>query len=203
MNMKTASTKFLAITVAFIVYAMILFLIMLTLPLHAQTNAPAENGTNRPVAVTDSAQASNPIAATGTNHEKKQSPAKSPPVRFERIDLEHIVTILGIFGMQVAIVAIFLNFLHRRNKMMHETLRAMIEKGMPLTPELLAGLTVKFRPLNTPLPGLVMTGIGAALLTIDPVRYKAGWIVLFVGVALLIFWLVERRNKNDGQPPKQ
>ncbi|MGA2179287.1 MAG: DUF6249 domain-containing protein [Verrucomicrobiota bacterium] len=113
------------------------------------------------------------------------------------------MTILGIFGMQVAIVAIFLNFLHHRNKMMHETLRAMIEKGMPLTPELLAGLTVKFRPLNTPLPGLVMTGIGAALLTIDPVRYKAGWIVLFVGVALLIFWLVERRNKNDGQPPKQ
>jgi hypothetical protein len=31
---------------------------------------------------------------------------------------------------------------------------------------------------------------------------SGGWIVLFIGVAFLIVWFVERRDKNDEQPPK-
>jgi len=42
--MKNASTKFLAITFTFIVYAAILFFIMVALPLRAQTNAPDKVG---------------------------------------------------------------------------------------------------------------------------------------------------------------
>ena len=53
MNMKIASTKFLAA---------ILFSAVAIVPLRAQTDAPAGNGTAGIVAVTDSAPASNAVA---------------------------------------------------------------------------------------------------------------------------------------------
>ena len=239
MNMKTASAKFLAITFAFIVYATILFLIMVTLPpLHAQTNAPAENGTNSPVAVTNSAPASNAVAVTGIKTHKPSS--ESSPVRIDSsgihiggsepvdIDISHIPK-LGLpavlallvpfapFVMIIAIIAIFFYFKHRRNKMVHETMRAMIEKGVPITPELIAQLRNKPSGFSSQigqqpgrsrqrhlLPGLILTGIGAALLISHPGYHSSGGlIVLFIGVAFLIVWFVERTDRNNGQPPKQ
>ena len=204
--MKIASTKFLAITFAFIVYATILLLIMVTLPLHAQTNASAENGTNSPVAVTASVQTSNPIAAT--------EPAVTNLGRLGT-DFSATVEKLGFYGTLVVVIGLAFYFRNRRNKMAHETLRAMIEKGMPVTPELVAQLQIRpSRFSNQPgqsrhrrlLPGLILTGVGAALLITNLGRNsgdgKAGWIVLFIGAAFLIVWLVERKDKNNDQPPK-
>jgi len=242
MNMNITSPKSLAITFAFIVYATILLLIMSALPLHAQTNAPAENGTNSPVAVTDSAPASNAVAVTGT---KAQKPSSEPsPVRINNtgthvggqnpadIDKSSLggfaIAALALlipfapFVMIIAIVAIVFYFRHRRNKMMHETMLALIEKGVPITPELLAQLQI--RPSGSSnklgqqlgqsrhgrlLGGLIFTGVGTALLitnrggnvgTVGAGR--AGLIVLFIGVAFLIVWFVERKDRNNNQPPK-
>jgi putative Mn2+ efflux pump MntP len=51
----------------------------------------------------------------------------------------------------------------------------------------------------------MFTGVGIGLL-INYFRKwgdcGAGWILLFIGVAFLIVWLVERRDKNNVQPPK-
>src|SRR5688572_24743453 len=49
-----------------------------------------------------------------------------------------IISVVMVFGMPIAIVALFVALRHRRNRMMHETLRAMVEKGVPIPPELLA-----------------------------------------------------------------
>jgi hypothetical protein len=126
-----------------------------------------------------------------------------------------IVAILSVFGVPVAIIGLVFYFRYRRNKMVHETMRAMIEKGMPITPELIAQL--RNRPSgssNQPgrsrqrhlLPGLILTGVGTALLITNlggnSGDGKLGWIVLFMGVAFLIVWFVERRDKNGDQPPK-
>ena len=121
-----------------------------------------------------------------------------------------IVAICATFGMPVAIVGIALYFNHRRNKMAHDTLRAMIEKGMPITPELVAEVRTKGcgtaggnRTRSKLLPGLVLAGVGTALLIGGSHRdSRAAWIVLFVGVAFLIVWLVEGKNQNNGQPPR-
>jgi hypothetical protein len=239
MNMNITSPKSLAITFAFIVYATILLLIMSALPLHAQTNAPAENGTNSPVAVTDSAPASNAVAVTGT---KTQKPSSEPsPVRINNTGAhvggqnpaDNDKSSLGGFAiaalallipfapfvMIIAIVAIVFYFKHRRNKMMQETMLALIEKGVPITPELLAQLRItpsgsSNKPGQQPgqsrhrrlLPGLILTGVGTALLITNLGRNsgdnKAGWIVLFIGVAFLIVWFVERKDKNNEQPPQ-
>src|SRR5690349_13868279 len=43
-----------------------------------------------------------------------------------------IISILAVFGMPVAIVGIVLFVRYRRNRMLHETIRAMVEKGVPI-----------------------------------------------------------------------
>jgi len=224
--MKIASIKFLA--------AIFLFTLAAA-PLRAQTNAPAENGTNGPVTVSDSAPASNAVAVTGT---KAQKPSSEPsPVRINNTGA-HVggqnpadndksslggfaIAALALlipfapFAMSIAIVAIVFYFRHRRNKMVHETMRAMIEKGVPITPELIAQLRNKPSGFSNQfgqqlgrarhrhlLPGLILTGVGTALLISFGHHGSGGWIVLFIGVAFLIVWFVERRDKNDEQPPK-
>jgi len=146
-----------------------------------------------------------------------------------------------IFALPVTIVGIAFYSQHRRNKMLHETIRSMVEKGMPVSPELLAGLGGKHFDVDPScrqspgnpfdqgfparerarnrhlLPGLVLTGIGLALIGVHPSHSgTGGWIIFFIGLAFLIVWLVdradnrkydsnvtERKQNNDLQPPKQ
>jgi hypothetical protein len=235
MNMNITSPKFLAVTFAFIVYAALLLLIMAALPLHAQTNTSTEIGTNSPVAVTDSAPASNAVAVTGT---KTQKPSSEPfPVRIDSTGIHvggknpadidessfggFIIAALALliplapFITFIVFAAMLYYFRHRRNQMTDETLRAMIEKGMPVTPELLAQLQNKPSRLfnrhgqyrnRRLLPGLILTGVGAAFLITNMGRNsgdsKAGLLLLFMGAAFLIVWFVERKDKNNDQPPK-
>ena len=106
-----------------------------------------------------------------------------------------IISVLMVFGMPVAIVALFVALRHRRNRMMHETLRAMIEKGVPIPPELLAGggavragasngAGYGNRDLRW---GLVLIALGVG---VGVMAGKLGLIPFFIGVALLIVWLV-------------
>jgi Flp pilus assembly protein TadB len=125
-----------------------------------------------------------------------------------------IVAILAPFIFIVAVVGIKFYFGHRRSRMLHETLRAMVDKGVPITPELIAQLKggsfkggsskgSKTGGLRSGLlPGLVLTGVGTALLITGPGHSTWGWIVLFIGVAFLIVWFVERKNQNNVQPPQ-
>jgi len=115
-----------------------------------------------------------------------------------------IISVVMVFGMPVAIVALFVALRHRRNRMMHETLRAMIEKGVPIPPELLAGggaarvgvsngAGYGNRDLRWGLV-LIALGVGVGLMA-----GKLGLIPFFIGVALLIVWLIgviTNRRKN-------
>jgi len=122
-----------------------------------------------------------------------------------------IVSVLSPFVMVVTIVALAGYFGHRRTRLAHETLRAMIDKGMPITPELVAEVRSKSLsnrawggPGGRLLPGLVMAGIGTALLLSGTGGdRKGGWIVLFIGLAFLMVWAVERKDVNNTQPPQR
>jgi len=208
----------------------ILFSALVSLP--ALTNTPAQNAANQSVAAAGSAQASNSIAATGSNYGNTSVPIggqnaagiKLPGLEIHasgKTDVGDIVAIVGAFSMPVAIMAIMFYTIHRRNKLVHENLRAMIEKGMPITPELMDSLKGKHssvfeqllstggRPLVKSscsrhlLPGLIFTGAGAALMINEHSFSGPGLIVLFIGIAFLIVWLVERMDRNNGQSPKQ
>jgi hypothetical protein len=106
----------------------------------------------------------------------------------------------------VLVIAIFF-FGYLKDKRRHETIRLMIEKGTPMTPELLDGLRKKSRlgrstydPNGYLCRGIVGTLVAIALM----ISFQwgagrfAGWIVLAVGVAHLILWVIERAHSNGG-----
>ena len=112
---------------------------------------------------------------------------------------------LGSFAMVVGIVWLGVGLKLKRNKMLHETIRLMIDKGQPIPPELLQPQELASRPRSDLRTGLVMiaVGIGLSLLLISlhdlPRGIAAvGVIPFLMGVAFLIAWKIES-NKN-GQP---
>ena len=119
---------------------------------------------------------------------------------------------IAIFGLPAAVIFTVFYFRHRKDKMTHETVRAMVERGIPVTPELIAGLNPKGvnvniqgkldhgRPRNRHLlPGLILIGIGLGLTVTHPSHVgPASLIILLVGLAFLIAWMVERKeNRPD------
>jgi hypothetical protein len=176
------------------------------------TNVPAQTNLN----TTSQSQGSNPqvrVDETGV-HIGGPNPVDINAPAFLRhreggMDVTGIIAILSTFGMPVLIILIVFYTKHRRNRMAHETLRAMIDKGMPITPELVAEIRSKGPSAgglypqrgNRLFPGLVLVGIGAALLLAGHGDTKGGLIVLFIGLAFLVAWAVERKHSNDTQPP--
>src|SRR5579862_8640794 len=79
-----------------------------------------------------------------------------------------ILAIIGTFSVPIVIIVISVTAGYRRKKLEHETLRLMIEKGTPITPELVAEIRSGGQgssgglPRRRLLPGLVMTGVGTA-----------------------------------------
>jgi hypothetical protein len=116
-----------------------------------------------------------------------------------------IISVLAVFGMPVAIVGFALYFKHRRNRMLHETLRAMVEKGVPIPPELMAGggvatttsPSVARRGNNDLRAGLVLMGVGGGLFL---VAGKVGFISLFIGLALILSWFITTKTRNNQTP---
>jgi hypothetical protein len=135
----------------------------------------------------------------------------SPPfleIRGES-NLVPVVAIIMVFGSPVAFVAIFCYFRNRKTKMLHETIRAMVEKGVPIPPELFAAQeSVRFFPPggSSAIPrtanrarndfrvGLILIAVGAG---IGVLSGKSGLIILFIGVALVIASFFERRKDSN------
>ncbi len=124
-------------------------------------------------------------------------------LREAKTDLEPLFGIVFVFGMPVAIVATVMYFRHRRNRMLHETLRGMIEKGVTIPPELLHPQEPRKLPKSDFRRGLVWIAIGTGLTVFFIVGHNRAWpiglIPLLIGVAFLITWKVEG-SKNSSTP---
>jgi len=192
-------------------------------PLQTQTETSVADTANAPTAGAESPTGT--VTTTTKNRRLGEALANKPIVRIDhsgihvggpdpvdidvpsfkhhgRVEDIDVVGILGVvFGctVPIAIVAIVFYSRHRRLKMHHETIRAMIEKGMPIPPEMAAGTRSDLllgnadpRPARSDFRGgLILVAIGAALLMIAG---KVGWILVFIGTARLVVWLVEDRN---------
>lgn len=213
--MKNTSSLFLTLVSYLITLATILFLLFAVMPpsLKAQTNAEM---------VTTNAAGTN-IAAPAVV-EKPQavqvSPAQIniPGVHVGNANttdgetftgaLALMIPIVGIVmgcSIPVVIVGLLLYFRHRRNKMLHETVRTMVEKGVPIPPEMFKNTGTECtesdrtgRPRNDLRKGLILLGIGIGVVILTG---KAGYIVLFLGVAFVVASFFE--GKSGNQPPKQ
>jgi hypothetical protein len=101
---------------------------------------------------------------------------------------------LGTLGL------LYFTFRHRRQKILHETLRAMIDKGVPIPPELIVPPgRIRRRAGSDLRSGLVIMGAGLGiLLFFGRAGFgRIGWIPVFIGIAFLITWFIERKNSNN------
>ena len=97
-------------------------------------------------------------------------------------------------------------FRTKRDRQMQETVRLMVEKGTPVTPEVITALKSKAtsRPRVDPYGylacGLILVAVGSGLLVSHVLGYgiEAGWIVVLIGVAYLILWIADRLTSNGG-----
>lgn len=171
-------------------------------PLQAQTDddpvaaaAPAIAATN-----IDSSSVTNPNAGAHGRHAGGSMVINQAPHQGGPTLPELAIIVSMTFFLPVCIVAIVMHYRHRRNVMLHDTLRLMIEKGAAIPPELLQppvrfNLIRKGNDLRT---GMIFAGIGLGLLLIRMADYHAnvgavGFIPLFIGVAFLISWKLSQK----------
>jgi len=117
--------------------------------------------------------------------------------------IEDILVPICFLGATVGIVALVVGLRFKRNKMLHETMRAMIDKGQPIPSELLQPPTPKRRPKSDLRRGLVLVGTGVGLtvwLALDGVnKWPLGLIPLLMGLGFLVTWKVEQNKNGDSK----
>jgi hypothetical protein len=112
--------------------------------------------------------------------------------------MQNIVPLAAIclsFGLPVAIVGIVLYYNHCRNKLVHATIRTMVEKDTAIPPELLTTQTKipTDRPREDVRIGVILMGVGFGLLL---AAGKLGIVFLFIGMAFLIVARIERTSQG-------
>ena len=112
---------------------------------------------------------------------------------------------LAFLALPLGIVALVLVFRHRRQKLVHETMRLMIEKGLPVPPELINPPPPAKPPKSDLRRGLIWLGLGLGLLAGMRITFdgEGPWalalIPAFVGAAYLICWIVGvMRERQSG-----
>ena len=110
-----------------------------------------------------------------------------------------ILSLIGFFGVPVAIVALVVMLRLKRNKMLHETMRAMIDKGQHIPPALLQPHEPKRRPKSDLRRGLVLAGIGVGLTVWLGNQWALGLIPLLMGLGFLVTWKVEHNKNGDSK----
>ena len=110
---------------------------------------------------------------------------------------ETVIAVTGIvatFGLPLLIVALILYYKHRRLRLTHEMVMALVEKGLPVPPELLRPPGRSHAGLRG---GLILIGLGVALMIFfgqihGP--WSIGLIPGLIGAALLVAWAIESRR---------
>jgi lipid-A-disaccharide synthase-like uncharacterized protein len=134
------------------------------------------------------------------------SPSRTKSMRDSKTD--PITILLIVFGCPVAIVALVAYFRARKQKMLHETLRAIVEKGLPIPPELLhssrhegnSAASGQDDPDTALRQGLLLVAAGLGiciwLLIKSSDSWGLGFIPLLIGVSFLVEWLIAKRKSS-------
>jgi hypothetical protein len=120
------------------------------------------------------------------------------------------IVFMTVFGAPVLIVAVIMYFGFSRNRMMHRTIRMMVEKGQPVPAALLAPPPPAVRQRSDMRRGVVLGMIGIGLILFfgavngwEGGSWAIGIIPALIGAGYLLVWKLEGREKPkpDNPPP--
>jgi hypothetical protein len=119
------------------------------------------------------------------------------------------IVFLTIFGAPVLIVAVIMYFGFSRNRMLHRTVRMMVEKGQPVPPALLAPPPPAVRQRSDMRRGVVLLMVGIGLIVFfgavndwEGGSWALGIIPFLIGLGYLLVWKLEdRKGRTDNPPP--
>lgn len=120
------------------------------------------------------------------------------------------IIFMTVFGAPVLIVAVIMYFGFSRNRMMHKTIRMMVEKGQPVPPALLAPPAPAQRQRSDLRRGVVLGMIGIGLILFfgavngwEGGSWAIGVIPALIGAGYLLVWKLEggTKPKPDNPPP--
>jgi hypothetical protein len=120
------------------------------------------------------------------------------------------IVFLTIFGAPVLIVIAIMYFGFSKNRIMHRTIRMMVEKGQPVPAALLAPPTPAVRQRSDMRRGVVLSMIGIGVMVwLGAVNdwqggaWSLGLIPFLIGVGYLLVWKLEgsQKEKTDNPPP--
>ena len=113
-----------------------------------------------------------------------------------------VVPIVAILA-PVAILAIVVNFVHRQQERRHQMIVNLLERGLPVPPELLVTRRMRRAPGSQLARALALIGAGAgisaflyAMFGTERGIWACGLIPLCVGVALLVAIRLERPPRD-------
>jgi hypothetical protein len=114
------------------------------------------------------------------------------------------LAVFGFFGCPVLVFGLLFYFAFSRNRMMHRTIRLMVEKGQPV-PEGLLNPPPHVRKRSDMRRGVILLMIGIGLTLFfgavndwDNGAWTLGLIPLLIGVGYLVVWKLE--GKPDSEP---
>jgi len=118
------------------------------------------------------------------------------------------IVFLTLFGAPVLIVAVIMYFGFSKNRMMHRTIRMMVEKGQPVPPALLAPPPPALRQRSDMRRGVVLVMVGLGLMLFlgavndwEGGAWALGVIPFVIGLGYLLVWRLEGGKKNEIPPP--
>jgi Domain of unknown function (DUF6249) len=119
------------------------------------------------------------------------------------------IVFLTLFGAPVLIVAVIMYFGFSKNRMMHRTIRMMVEKGQPVPPALLAPPPPALRQRSDMRRGVVLVMVGLGLMLFlgavndwEGGAWAVGIIPFLIGVGYLLVWKLEGRKDIPPPPPQ-
>jgi len=120
------------------------------------------------------------------------------------------ISVLAVFGAPVLIVAAIMYFGFSKNRMMHRTIRMMVEKGQPVPAALLAPPAPAQRQRSDMRRGVVLVMVGLGLMLFlgavsdwEDGVWSLGIIPFLIGAGYLLVWKLEGKKDIPPLPPAQ
>src|SRR5438128_4043682 len=120
------------------------------------------------------------------------------------------IVFLTIFGAPILIVAVIMYFGFSKNRMMHRTIRMMVEKGQPVPAALLAPPAPAQRQRSDMRRGVVLVMVGLGLMLFlgavndwEGGAWSLGIIPFLIGAGYLLVWKLEGKKDIPQRSPAQ